>query len=54
VPDAVRRAPAEARPIHYRKQRYDAAVYHRRDLMAGQHLDGPAVRTEDTHYAVPA
>ena len=47
--------PAGRRPIHYRKQRYDAAVYHRRDLMAGQHLDGPAViEQEDTTTLVPA
>ncbi len=47
--------PAGRRPIHYRKQRHDAAVYHRRDLMAGQHLDGPAVvEQEDTTTLVPA
>jgi len=47
--------PAARRPIHYRKQRYDAAVYGRRDLMAGQHLDGPAiVEQEDTTTLVPA
>ena len=47
--------PAGRRPIHYRKQRYDAAVYHRRDLLAGQHLDGPAiVEQEDTTTLVPA
>src|SRR6267142_929778 len=47
--------PAGRRPIHYRKRRYDAAVYHRRDLMAGQHLDGPAViEQEDTTTLVPA
>jgi N-methylhydantoinase A len=47
--------PAARRPIHYRKQCYDAAVYHRRDLRAGQHLDGPAiVEQEDTTTLVPA
>jgi N-methylhydantoinase A len=47
--------PAGRRPIHYRKQRYDAAVYHRRDLLAGQHVDGPAViEQEDTTTLVPA
>jgi N-methylhydantoinase A len=50
--------PAKAagrRPIHYRKQRYDAAVYLRRDLLAGQHLDGPAVvEQDDTTTLVPA
>ncbi|HTY76624.1 MAG TPA: hydantoinase/oxoprolinase family protein [Candidatus Bathyarchaeia archaeon] len=41
--------------IHYRKQRYDAAVYLRRDLLAGQHVDGPAVvEQEDTTTLVPA
>ncbi|HYU15639.1 MAG TPA: hydantoinase/oxoprolinase family protein, partial [Candidatus Acidoferrum sp.] len=47
--------PAGRRPIHYRKRRYDAAVYLRRDLLAGQHLDGPAViEQEDTTTLVPA
>jgi len=47
--------PAGRRPIHYRKQRYDATVYHRRDLLAGQHVDGPAViEQEDTTTLVPA
>jgi N-methylhydantoinase A len=47
--------PAGHRSIHYRKQRYDAGVYHRRDLLAGQHLDGPAiVEQEDTTTLVPA
>jgi N-methylhydantoinase A len=47
--------PAGRRPIHYRKRRYDAAVYHRRDLRARQHLDGPAiVEQEDTTTLVPA
>ncbi len=47
--------PAGRRPIHYRKQRYDAAVYNRRDLLAGQHIDGPAViEQEDTTTLVPA
>ncbi|HEY4910799.1 MAG TPA: hypothetical protein VIJ73_14920, partial [Methylomirabilota bacterium] len=39
----------------YRKHRYDAAVYNRRDLLAGQHVDGPAViEQEDTTTLVPA
>jgi N-methylhydantoinase A len=43
------------RPIHYRKQRYDAAVHHRRELLAGQHVEGPAiVEQEDTTTLVPA
>ena len=47
--------PAGRRPIHYRKHRYDAAVYNRRDLLAGQHVDGPAVvEQEDTTTLVPA
>jgi N-methylhydantoinase A len=47
--------PAGRRPIHYRKQRYDAHVYQRRDLRAGQHLDGPAiVEQDDTTTLVPA
>ena len=47
--------PAGRRVIHYRKQRYESAVYHRRDLLAGQHLDGPAiVEQEDTTTLVPA
>lgn len=47
--------PAGSRPIHYRKQRFEAAVYHRRDLLAGQHLDGPAiVEQEDTTALIPA
>lgn len=48
-------SPAGRRPIHYRRHRYDAAVYHRRDLSAGQHLDGPAiVEQDDTTTLVPA
>jgi N-methylhydantoinase A len=47
--------PAGRRPIHYRKHRYVASVYHRRDLLAGQHVDGPAViEQEDTTTLVPA
>jgi N-methylhydantoinase A len=50
-----RAAPVGCRPIHYRRQRYDAAVYHRRDLLAGHHIDGPAiVEQEDTTTLVPA
>ncbi len=46
--------PAGRRAVHYRKRRYDAAVYHRRGIMAGQHLDGPAiVEQEDTTTLVP-
>jgi len=47
--------PSGSRQIHYRKQRLEAAVYHRRDLLAGQHLDGPAiVEQEDTTTLIPA
>jgi N-methylhydantoinase A len=47
--------PVGRRPIHYRKRRHDAAVYHRPDLRAGQHLDGPAiVEQADTTTLVPA
>jgi N-methylhydantoinase A len=47
--------PVGRRPIHYRKQRYEAAVYHRHDLLAGQHVDGPAVvEQDDTTTLVPA
>jgi N-methylhydantoinase A len=48
-------SPAGRRPLHYRKGRYEALVYRRRDLLAGQHLDGPAiVEQEDTTTLVPA
>ena len=47
--------PVGRRPIHYRKQRYDAAVYHRGDLLAGQHVEGPGVIEQaDTTTLVPA
>jgi N-methylhydantoinase A len=47
--------PAGRRPIHYRRHRYVASVYHRRDLLAGQHVDGPAIiEQEDTTTLVPA
>ena len=47
--------PVAHRPIHYRKQRYDAAVHHRRELLAGQHIEGPAiVEQEDTTTLIPA
>jgi N-methylhydantoinase A len=47
--------PAGRRAIHYRKRRYDAGVYLRRDLRAGQHVDGPAVvEQDDTTTLVPA
>jgi N-methylhydantoinase A len=47
--------PAGRRPIHYRTQRYQAAVYQRSELRAGQHLDGPAiVEQADTTTLVPA
>src|SRR5215212_2058183 len=39
--------PHAHRPIHYGRKRYQAAIYHRRDLLAGQHLDGPAVVEQD-------
>ena len=46
---------AGRRTIHDRRRRHDALVYHRRDLRAGQHLDGPAiVEQEDTTTLVPA
>jgi N-methylhydantoinase A len=60
MPKAVARGegpatPAGRRPIHYRKQRHDAAVFHRRDLLAGQHFLGPAiVEQDDTTTLVPA
>jgi N-methylhydantoinase A len=56
VPAALGPAvPTSRRPIHYRHQRYEAAVYHRPGLLAGQHLDGPAiVEQEDTTTLVPA
>jgi N-methylhydantoinase A len=47
--------PTGRRPIHYRRRRYDALVYRRDALRAGQHLDGPAiVEQEDTTTLVPA
>jgi N-methylhydantoinase A len=47
--------PAGRRPIHYRGQRHDAAVYHRRDLRAGHQLAGPAiVEQDDTTTLIPA
>ncbi len=47
--------PVGRRAIHYRRQRHAAAVYHRRDLLAGQHVDGPAVIEQaDTTTLVPA
>ncbi|HKW94230.1 MAG TPA: hydantoinase/oxoprolinase family protein [Methylomirabilota bacterium] len=46
---------AARRTIHHRRQRHEALVCHRRDLRAGQHLDGPAiVEQEDTTTLVPA
>ena len=43
------------RAIHYRRQRHEAAVYRRPDLLAGQHADGPAVIEQaDTTTLVPA
>jgi N-methylhydantoinase A len=54
-PGAGAAAPAGRRPIHYRRQRHEAAVYRRPDLLAGQHLDGPAiVEQADTTTLVPA
>ena len=47
--------PYARRAIHYRKGRYDAAVFHRRDIMAGQRLEGPAVvEQDDTTTLIPA
>jgi N-methylhydantoinase A len=47
--------PAGRRPIHYRGQRHDAAIYDRRDLLAGQQVDGPAiVEQDDTTTLIPA
>lgn len=47
--------PVGRRPIHHHRQRQDAAVYHRADLLAGQYLDGPAiVEQDDTTTLVPA
>jgi N-methylhydantoinase A len=60
---ALRRVPAGHgaatavghRGIHYRRHRHEAAVYHRLDLLAGQHVDGPAVIEQaDTTTLVPA
>jgi len=46
--------PAGRRPIHYRRRRHEAAVYNRRDLLAGQQIDGPAVIEQpDTTTLVP-
>ena len=46
--------PVSRRPIHYRRRRYEAAVYHRRDLLAGQRVEGPAVIEQpDTTTLVP-
>jgi len=48
-------APRGRRPIHYRKERHEAAVYQRRDLLAGQHVPGPAiVEQDDTTTLIPA
>src|SRR5262249_46756513 len=47
--------PVGRRPIHYRGQRHQAAVYDRRDLLAGPHVDGAAVIEQaDTTTLVPA
>jgi N-methylhydantoinase A len=47
--------PVGRRPIHYRKGRYEAQVYRRRDLLAGQHVMGPAiVEQDDTTTVVPS
>jgi N-methylhydantoinase A len=47
--------PSARRAIHYRGRWYDAAVYHRAILLAGQQLDGPAiVEQDDTTTLVPA
>src|SRR4030095_10974938 len=42
--------PAGRRPIHYRKQRFEAAAYHRRELLAGPAI----VEQEDTTTLIPA
>jgi N-methylhydantoinase A len=48
-------APTGRRPIHHGKHRYDAAVYQRRDLQAGQSFPGPAiVEQDDTTTVIPA
>ena len=48
-------AAGSRRPLHYRGQRYEADVFQRRDLRAGQRFDGPAiVEQEDTTTLVPA
>jgi N-methylhydantoinase A len=47
-------SPYACRPIHYRGQRFEAGVYHRRDLLAGQQMNGPAVvEQEDTTILIP-
>ena len=47
--------PVARRPIHYRGERYLAAVYRRGDLQAGHALDGPAiVEQDDTTTLLPA
>lgn len=46
--------PSGRRAIHYRRQAYDAAIYQRRDLRAGQSFRGPAiVEQDDTTVLVP-
>ncbi len=47
--------PVARRPIHYRRQRHEAAVYRRDELLGGQRLEGPAiVEQPDTTVLVPA
>jgi N-methylhydantoinase A len=47
-------APYSRRRIHYDRRSYEAAIYHRRDLLAGQYFDGPAVvEQDDTTTLVP-
>jgi N-methylhydantoinase A len=48
-------APYARRRIHYGAQAYEAAIYHRRELLAGQYADGPAVvEQDDTTTLIPA
>jgi N-methylhydantoinase A len=47
--------PFAHRPIHYRKERHQAGVYRRLDLLAGQHVEGPAIiEQDDTTTVIPA
>ena len=47
--------PYTRRRIHYDGRAYEAAIYHRRDLLAGQYADGPAVvEQDDTTTLIPS